>query len=70
MTTLEHLQRWMNERQYVRLDDGRTGAILRIDTHFPTGATEVSLFTQEPTGPGIAKVLAEKVIGAAERRSA
>lgn len=43
----------------VRLEDGRVGKIIRVDTTFPANTTEVSVYTQDEKGPGIAKVALE-----------
>lgn len=40
----------------VRLEDGRVGKIVRVDTTFPANETEVTVYTQDAHGPGIAKV--------------
>lgn len=68
MAELSRVQKYMIERRRVVLRDGRTGRIVRIDTHFPTGSTTVSLWTAE--GPGLAKVELEAVVGPAVSSSA
>jgi hypothetical protein len=40
----------------VRLEDGRVGRIIRVDTTYPANETEVSVYTVDEKGPGIAKV--------------
>jgi hypothetical protein len=62
MSNLRRVHQMMNERRRVQLDDGRTGKIVRIDTFFPAGHTTVSVWT----GPGIAKVDLERVVGPAQ----
>jgi hypothetical protein len=64
MSNLRRVHQLMNERRRVQLDDGRTGKIVRIDTFFPEGHTTVSVWTG--TGPGIAKVDLEHVVGPAQ----
>ena len=56
MASLRHIHQLMNERRFVRLADGRTGKIIRVDTLFPDNDTQVTLWTQDSTGPGLAKV--------------
>lgn len=56
----------MNERRHVRLSDGRTGKIVRVDTTFPANDTLVTLWTETPSGPGVAKVRMDEVVGAVE----
>jgi hypothetical protein len=56
MLTLRHLLKLQDERSVVRLQDGRVGKIVRVDTTFPANRTEVSIYTDGERGPGIAKV--------------
>jgi hypothetical protein len=56
MLTLRHLQKLQDQRSVVRLEDGRVGKIIRVDTTFPANRTEVSVYTEGERGPGIAKV--------------
>lgn len=56
MMTLRTVKRLQDARRPVRLDDGRVGKIVRVDTTFPANRTEVSVYTVSPSGPGIAKV--------------
>jgi hypothetical protein len=56
----------MNERRYVRLSDGRTGKIVRVDTTFPANDTTVTLWTETPAGPGVAKVRLTDVVGTSD----
>jgi hypothetical protein len=53
----------MNERSYVRLSDGRTGKIVRVDTTFPANDTTVTLWTESGGCPGVAKVRLADVVG-------
>lgn len=43
----------------MRLEDGRVGKIVRVDTTFPANKTVVSVYTEDAQGPGIAKVSLE-----------
>ena len=56
MASLRHIHQIMNERRLVQLADGRTGKIMRVDTWFPDNDTKVTVWTADPTGPGLAKV--------------
>lgn len=56
MASLRHIHQFMNERKLVRLADGRTGKIIRVDTLFPENDTQVTVWTSDECGPGIAKV--------------
>ena len=56
----------MNERRYVRLADGRTGKIVRVDTTFPANDTMVTLWTDSASGPGVTKVRLDDVVGTSE----
>lgn len=56
MMTLRHIHELQDRRGLVRLADGRTGKIVRVDTTFPDNRTEVSVYTENEKGPGIAKV--------------
>ena len=55
MASLRHIHQIMNERRLVRLVDGRTGKIMRVDTFFPDNDTQVTIWTAD-AGPGLAKV--------------
>lgn len=68
-TTLRHIHRYMTDRSRVRLDDGRIGKIVRVDTLFPAQTTTVSVWTEGPAGPGVAKVDLHRVVGPAERKT-
>ena len=46
----------MNERGNVRLADGRTGKIMRVDTLFPDHEVKVMVWTSDRVRPGLAKV--------------
>lgn len=60
MLTLRHIQQLQDQRSVVRLEDGRVGKIIRVDTTFPANRTVVSVYTEDGTqGPGIAKVSLE-----------
>jgi hypothetical protein len=50
----------------VRLEDGRVGKIVRVDTTFPANETEVSVYTEDEKGPGIAKVSLEGLSAVSE----
>jgi len=56
MASLRHIHRFMNERKLVRLADGRTGKIIRVDTLFPENDTKVTIWTPDESGPGLAKI--------------
>jgi hypothetical protein len=56
MLTLRRVQALQDKRSVVRLDDGRVGKIVRVDTTFPANKTEVSVYTEGEKGPGIARV--------------
>ncbi len=59
MLTLRRVQALQDQRSVVRLEDGRVGKIVRVDTTFPANRTEVSVYTGDAKGPGIAKVSLE-----------
>ncbi len=68
MASLRYIHQIMNERRLVRLADGRTGKIMRVDTVFPQNDTQVTVWTADSAGPGLAKVERfglEDVIGVA-----
>lgn len=65
MATLRHIHRYMTDRQKVRLDDGRVGKIVRVDTEFPKNRTTVSIWVNTESGPGVAKVDMSRVVGTA-----
>jgi hypothetical protein len=56
MLTLRRIQKLQDQRSVVRLEDGRVGKIVRVDTTFPANVTEVTVYTEDAHGPGIAKV--------------
>ena len=56
MLTLRRIQELQDQRSVVQLEDGRVGKIVRVDTTFPANHTEVSVYTEDAKGPGIAKV--------------
>ena len=56
MASLRNIHQIMNERRLVRLADGRTGKIMRVDTWFPGNDTKVTIWTAAGTGQGVAKV--------------
>ncbi|HEY3256029.1 MAG TPA: hypothetical protein VGJ91_18850 [Polyangiaceae bacterium] len=56
MASLRQIHQIMNERKLVRLADGRTGKIIRVDTLFPDNDTQVTVWTADNAGPGLAKV--------------
>ena len=59
MLTLRRIQALQDQRSVVRLEDGRVGKIVRVDTTFPANQTVVSVYTADARGPGIAKVSLE-----------
>lgn len=59
MLTLRTIQQLQDQRSVVRLEDGRVGKIIRVDTTFPANHTTVSVYTEDSKGPGIAKVSLE-----------
>ena len=68
MASLRHIHQFMNERQLVRLADGRTGKIIRVDTLFPDNDTRVTVWTPDSGKPGLAKIESvelKDVVGAA-----
>jgi len=66
VTTIRHIHRYMNDRRRVVLADGRTGKIVRVDTVFPANDTTVTVWTDaSSTGPGVAKVRLDDVVGVA-----
>jgi hypothetical protein len=56
MASLRHIHQIMNERGNVRLADGRTGKIMRVDTLFPDHEVKVTVWTSDRMRPGLAKV--------------
>ena len=66
MADLRRIHQYMNDRQKVVLDDGRVGKIVRVDTHFPSQLTTVSVWTEEEHGPGVAKVDIARIVGPAK----
>lgn len=46
----------MDRRGRVELADGRVGKIVRVDTVFPGNDTIVTVWTDSPSGPNVAKV--------------
>jgi hypothetical protein len=56
MASLRHIHQFMNERRLVRLADGRTGKIIRVDTLFPDNDTQVTVWTPDMSGPDVAKI--------------
>ena len=65
MANLRHIHEFMTDRRRVLLDDGRTGRIVRVDTTFPAGKTEVSVWTGDGPGPSVATVDARRIVGIA-----
>ncbi len=66
MLTLRRIQKLQDLRSAVRLADGRVGKIIRVDTTYPANKTEVSVYTKDAQGPGIAKVGLELLDGVSE----
>jgi hypothetical protein len=56
MASLRHIHQIMNERGSVRLADGRTGKIMRVDTLFPDHEVKITVWTSDRLRPGLAKV--------------
>ena len=56
MLSLRAVQKLQDNRSQVKMDDGRVGKIVRVDTTFPGNETIVSVYTTSEKGPGIAKV--------------
>ena len=56
MASLRHIHQFMNERRLVRLADGRTGKIIRVDTLFPDNDSQVTVWTPDQGRPGLAKI--------------
>jgi hypothetical protein len=56
MASLRHIHQFMNERKLVRLADGRTGKIIRVDTVFPGNETRVTVWTPDRSSPDLAKI--------------
>jgi hypothetical protein len=67
MADLRRIHQYMNDREKVVLDDGRVGKIVRVDTHFPAQSTTVSVWTEDDSGPGVAKVDIGRVVGPAKK---
>lgn len=63
--SLRHLHRCMTDRRRVELDDGRLARIVRVDTEFPANHTTVSVWTDTPKGPSLAKVDLGRIVGPA-----
>lgn len=63
--SLRHLHRCMTDRRQVELDDGRLAKIVRVDTEFPANRTTVSVWTDTPAGPSLAKVDLKRIVGPA-----
>lgn len=66
VATLRSIHRIMNDRARVVLSDGRIGNIVRVDTMFPANDTIVTVWTETPSGPGVAKVHLGDVVGPLE----
>ena len=56
MASLRHIHQFMNERKLVRLADGRTGKIIRVDTLFPENDTQVTIWTPDRESPDLSKI--------------
>ena len=69
MTTLRDIHRFMNDRRFVTLRDGRTGKIVRVDTFFPDNDTTVTVWTSTQGRPGVAKVMLGEVVGPSKTSS-
>jgi hypothetical protein len=56
MASLRHIHQFMNERRVVRLADGRVATIMRVDTWFPENDTQITVWTADNSGRGLAQV--------------
>jgi hypothetical protein len=63
MITLRDIHRYMTDRRFVSLRDGRKGKNVRVDTFFPDNDTTVSVWTETQGRPGVAKVMLREVVG-------
>lgn len=62
MDDLRRMYAVMALRKAVRLNDGRTGVITRVDTDFPANETTLHVWVEGGgAGPGLAKVRAAEV---------
>lgn len=52
MLDLRLIHKLQEKRKLVRLSDGRTGKIVRVDTFFPGNRTQVSVYVETEDGPG------------------
>jgi hypothetical protein len=66
MLTLRRVRQLQDGRAVVRLEDGRVGRIVRVDTTFPANETVVTVYTQNDQGPGIAKVQLAQLFAVSE----
>ena len=66
MTTLRDIHRYMNEKRFVSLMDGRVGKIVRVDTFFPDNDTTVRVWTTDREQPSVVKVRLNDVVGPAK----
>ena len=66
MTTLRDIHRYMNEKRFVSLTDGRIGKIVRVDTFFPDNDTTVRVWTTDDAQPNVVKVRLAEVLGPAK----
>lgn len=70
MDDLRRMYAVMALRKPVRLSDGRTGVITRVDTDFPANETTLHVWVEGGAGPGLAKVRAAEVNEEDEAQSA
>lgn len=61
MDDLRRMYAVMALRKPVRLSDGRTGVITRVDTDFPANETTLHVWVEGGASPGLAKVRAAEV---------
>lgn len=61
MDDLRRMYAVMALRKPVRLSDGRTGVITRVDTDFPANETTLHVWVEGGAGPSLAKVRAAEV---------
>lgn len=61
VSELRRVYSLMAERAPVRLIDGRTGVITRVDTCFPDNQTTLHVWIEGGGSPGLAKVRADEV---------
>lgn len=63
MNKVRKIHKWMTDRAIVKLNDGRNGKIIRIDTEFPRGITAITVLL---VNGELVKTTPEKVVGKAQ----